>query len=512
MGNTVDQLERPSDPRGRDLRSSGHPTNRNMCWRGIRWMVMLAALGCLNQVALVQASEQYAILVGVQKYTSTSGLRNLSYPERDVDRLAEVLTSCGWKAENITLLTQQHALRESDLRYYPSRENVQQELAGRLKLLDADDSLIIAFAGHGVQYRDDESFFCPADSNVNDRETLISLKSVYDLLEACPARFKLLLCDACRAKPTTSFTRSGGAELNSVYRLQDVQPPGGVAALFSCSPGEFAFEDQALKHGVFFHYVIEGLQGAADLDNDRSVDLMEITQYTQKQVKHFVFTKYDRAGQIPHFVGSTRGTLPIVSLPVLPTPPQLPDLAVGDIVVVTAAEASIQKDTEVVARSRRGDRFLVLGQEREWLSVRLPSNAEPLGWVRQHDVRKETSPPVHEDLFVKWEEQWWPARLLHMDGDLYRIHYYGHDDSWDESVSADRITRIDRGFEPYDVLVKWHDGYWPAKVLQRENDQYFVHYSGYNHTWNEWVSASELKSLATNQAYHDRINAELGQP
>ncbi len=41
------------------------------------------------------------------------------------------------------------------------------------------------------------------------------------------------------------------------------KPPGGVAALFSCSAGQRAFEHESLKHGVFFHHVLEGLGGKA---------------------------------------------------------------------------------------------------------------------------------------------------------------------------------------------------------------------------------------------------------
>jgi len=93
-----------------------------------------------------------------------------------------------------------------------------------------------------------------------------------------------------------------------------------------------------------------------------------------------------------------------------------------------------------------------------------------------------------------------------------RIHYYGHDSSWDEWVGSDRITRTDRKFEPYDILVKWNDGYfWPAKILQQDGGKYFVHYSGSNHTWDEWVTADKVRSLETNRAYHDKINAELAQ-
>src|SRR5262249_48586773 len=39
--------------------------------------------------------------------------------------------------------------------------------------------------------------------------------------------------------------------------------PGGVAALFSCKPGQFARETDTLKHGVFFHFVLQGLRGEA---------------------------------------------------------------------------------------------------------------------------------------------------------------------------------------------------------------------------------------------------------
>jgi hypothetical protein len=46
------------------------------------------------------------------------------------------------------------------------------------------------------------------------------------------------------------------------------QPPGGVAVLFSCSKGEHAYKNDELKHGVFFHFVIKGLQGEADSTKD----------------------------------------------------------------------------------------------------------------------------------------------------------------------------------------------------------------------------------------------------
>ena len=54
-------------------------------------------------------------------------------------------------------------------------------------------------------------------------------------------------------------TRLAGARQVSMPIVR-VRRPRACAALFSCSAGEKAFENDALKHGVFFHYVIEGLK------------------------------------------------------------------------------------------------------------------------------------------------------------------------------------------------------------------------------------------------------------
>ena len=91
--------------------------------------------------------------------------------------------------------------------------------------------------------------------------TLIALATVYDELKQCKASFKLLLVDACRNDPFAEATRSATEKkFDSLSRPPKKQLPGGVATLFSCSAGEKAFEDKEIQHGVFFHFVIEGLK------------------------------------------------------------------------------------------------------------------------------------------------------------------------------------------------------------------------------------------------------------
>jgi TPR repeat protein/uncharacterized caspase-like protein len=255
--------------------------------------------------------EKYALLVGVRQYGENE-LRPLPFAEADVVQLAQVLRDSGYRPENVVLLTQ--ARGAENHRFLPLAANIRKELRLLLKNRARADSVIVAFAGHGVEFRgSNDHFFCPMDAALSDKQTLVSLGEVYKELEQCQAGFRLLLADACRNDPVVDRSRRVTAELNSVTRPQTAQPPGGVAALFSCSAGELAFEHEELKHGVFFHYLIKGLQGEADLDGDRSVSLAELDLYIKKRVPDFVRGKFGKE-QNPNLIGNTRGLVPVVSL------------------------------------------------------------------------------------------------------------------------------------------------------------------------------------------------------
>ncbi len=114
-----------------------------------------------------------------------------------------------------------------------------------------------------------------------------------------------MLVDACRNDPLSPRRSIRPiAELVSVTRPFKKRPPGGVAALFSCSEGQVAYEDDDLKHGVFFHFVIEGLKGNADEESgnrDGKVTLGELASYTSTEVYKFVDrTRNDE--QLPEYL------------------------------------------------------------------------------------------------------------------------------------------------------------------------------------------------------------------
>jgi len=133
-------------------------------------------------------------------------------------------------------------------------------------------------------------------------------------LENSRAGLKVLLVDACRNDPQSQNSRDREVvKLESVTRPQRTPPPGGVVAFFSCSEGEKAFEHAELKHGVFFHFVIQALKGAAVGPDQNDVLVPDLVKYVTRQVKDFVREKYGIKQQ-PELKGTIRDLVPLVSL------------------------------------------------------------------------------------------------------------------------------------------------------------------------------------------------------
>src|SRR5262249_52999531 len=147
----------------------------------------------------------------------------------------------------------------------------------------------LAFAGHGLQFDPEagkaeekaDAYFCPRDANPHQRATLVSLRDIYYQMEQSGAGVRLMLVDACRNDPGKARRRAG------VTAGTGPRPPEGVAVLFSCSRGQYSHEHADLKHGIFFHYVLEGLRGRAK-DDEGAVTWDSLSAYVKREVSRAV--------------------------------------------------------------------------------------------------------------------------------------------------------------------------------------------------------------------------------
>ena len=259
------------------------------------WTLALVPFSGLSSAADAPESRRYAFLVGVNDYGihKDDRLANLSFCVADMKSFQERLEEIGYK--RVYCLTTESTLTDQPLKA---------QIEERLKRLLADsdmgpsDFVLVALSGHGLELgvgNASRAYFCPADGHSERVETLIPVMWFYEQLAESKAGMKLLVVDACR-NPVTP--RAGGVKpvlsseaLGFMKSLADTPPPRGIAALLSCQSGQFSHEVPELGHGVFMHYILEGLSGKADLTGDGWVSLAELFNYSSDQTEEYVDTK-----------------------------------------------------------------------------------------------------------------------------------------------------------------------------------------------------------------------------
>lgn len=111
---------------------------------------------------------------------------------------------------------------------------------------------------------------------------------------------------------------------------------------------------------------------------------------------------------------------------------------------------------------------------------------------------------------AKYGTKWYKAKLVGQKDDQARIHWVqiGYDTAdQDEWCAFDKVREIDgeplNGLAPATTRsefqvgdaceVLWKNEFWPAKILKRRDNEYFIHYDGHDNSWDEWVSLSRMK-------------------
>lgn len=251
---------------------------------------------------------RYAVLIGVDDYGRE--LPRFRHAEADMLELARVLTAKGYQPDKVRTLTQnQGALDPS--KHMPTADNIRQALRSFLDRRRPDEGLLLALAGHVVQFRDEsECYFCPADARLNDRKTLIPLSELYQTFASAPSECNLVLIDGCRhVGPGDNAAPPPPVQLVTP-NLQAVAPPKDAPVLYSCGAGKKSYVHLDARNGVFFHYVIKAVQGYGNLAQQASVDRLE--QYVTSEVHNYAAKNYGQP-QRPELVGKASAKTTVAS-------------------------------------------------------------------------------------------------------------------------------------------------------------------------------------------------------
>ncbi len=233
------------------------------------WLLAVVVPVLLATLLLAQPGSkgtQYAFLVACSGYDQNE-LKRLPYTIKEMEEFREALLASGYDAANVKLLHD----KQSDRRYLPEKVKILRQLDLLLARINPEDSLLVAFNGHGVQFIGDKSgYFCPIDASLEDKNTLLPTEGedgLFERLKKCKAKRKLLIVNACRNDPSSE--RAQAARKINLEDRDDDLIPEGIAALYSCKAGQKSYyydpEDAKSKgreRSLFFHHVIQSWKGA----------------------------------------------------------------------------------------------------------------------------------------------------------------------------------------------------------------------------------------------------------
>jgi WD40 repeat protein/uncharacterized caspase-like protein len=230
--------------------------------------------------------QQWAVVVGVSEYMN-SGIPSLKYADKDAEAFANFLRrpeGGGYDSDHM------HVLLNKDA----TLANMKDALINFLNQAIDMDLVVIYFAGHGAPEpaRPQNMYLLMHDSDPASLGTtafpMWEIQTV--LARYINAKRVLVFTDACHSGGiSVNFTTRGlgKSEPNLVNQyLEDLsKTKDGIAVFTASAAGEVSQEYPEFSHGVFTYYLLKGLEGKADYNNDYTVTINELMQYVEEQVK-----------------------------------------------------------------------------------------------------------------------------------------------------------------------------------------------------------------------------------
>ncbi|MFA6003142.1 MAG: caspase family protein [Elusimicrobiota bacterium] len=216
----------------------------------------------------------YAVVIGVEKYRDIPAV---DFAARDAQAVYEYLTrAMGFDPKNVILLEDERASRTDMATYLGPWLRDRVPAGGRV---------FVYYSGHGSpDPTTGAGYLIPYDGNPNYVETTaFALRQLYDNLAGLPTKDVTVVLDSC-------FSGAGGRSFlaQGVRPLVNVKlaaPGGGMVVLSAAQGDQISTYFPETQHGMLTYFLLRGLRGAADADQDGSVTTRELFEYVRPLVE-----------------------------------------------------------------------------------------------------------------------------------------------------------------------------------------------------------------------------------
>lgn len=238
----------------------------------VKWKTKAA--GTVTGARDIYKPDLYLLSIGVSKYQQSG--YSLDYAHKDAEGIASVLNRQSGK-----LYRKIHKRVLTD--HKATQDDILDGLDWILKESTQKDLSVIFVAGHGLKDDRGNYYFLPYDGDPDKlRRTGVKWFDFQDVLSSLPSKV-IFLVDTCHSGDVTG-KRRGVEDMTSALR-ELVSAESGVVVMTASTGKESSQERPGWGHGAFTKALIEGLEGKADFNRNKTVDVKELDLYVTNRVK-----------------------------------------------------------------------------------------------------------------------------------------------------------------------------------------------------------------------------------
>jgi hypothetical protein len=230
----------------------------------------------------------YILAIGVSDYQYAD--YNLDMAHKDAEAIADAFdTQRGalYQTVSTRLLTNQAA----------TQDNILDGLDWILKESTQKDLSLLFVAGHGFKDERGNYYFLPHDADPERlRRTGVLWFNFQDVLTNLPSKV-VFMVDTCHSGSITGKRRSVTDLTDALRDL--VHAESGVVVMTASTGREVSVEHPDWGHGAFTKAILEGLEGQANYNNDRTIDIKELDLFITNRVKELTQGSQHPTTEIP---------------------------------------------------------------------------------------------------------------------------------------------------------------------------------------------------------------------
>lgn len=249
----------------------------------------------VSKAAQEQRPQVWALAVGVANYDPLV-MQPLTFTARDAERIYDF-----WRSPNGGALDPVHTkiLTNTEATY----ANVKKAMKELFAKAGPKDMIIFYFSGHGL-----EGSFLPVDYDGTNNE--FAHTEIGEIMQSSKAAYKVCIADACHSGGmwASKGSASDMITIDNFYNALKQSNPG-TAFLMSSRKNEQSLESRGLRGGLFSYYVLKGLGGAADMDNNAIITITELYGFVSSKVSEHL--KNTHLKQTPLLLGEYDERMPL---------------------------------------------------------------------------------------------------------------------------------------------------------------------------------------------------------